>query len=301
MYIVAPAVAVADVPDRVAVCITGLAQHRGQRFYEHTLYDGFASWLDAVKAHGMQVDVFYVVDTRDADDKREEGNEYIPIKSRTGLPILSQATFEPMLHCIEKRAGTVIFEQANDETPLCDRRPCLCENQMTYPRWWEQVVKNERCLHLVEDNERRTGLRYQWLLKARTEYRWRGALSATELHMDRVGYDGISLNSFLHATTVCPSCTWTQHYNGDNCFAMMDWAAIMPRSNPAFMTIAAAPCAWINVSAQHFLGLGWQPRTTHGSRQRCQTNERWLGLWMEHHGVQFRMLPEPNSMINLKG
>lgn len=42
--------------DRVAVCVTGLAQHRGLRFYEHNFYKEFAGWIDAVKAHNMQVD-----------------------------------------------------------------------------------------------------------------------------------------------------------------------------------------------------------------------------------------------------
>ena len=159
---------------------------------------------------------------------------------------------------------------------------------MTYPRWWEQMGKNERCLAAVERREERQGWRYQWLVKARAEYHWRGHLSAPS--SQGAHYDAISVESFLHALRACPQCVWTHPYpprGGTDCYPTLDWAAVMPRARPAFMTIARADCAWVGRTVQHFLRLGWEPGRQHGSRNFCQANERWLAKWIRDTGLRF--------------
>ena len=285
--------------------MTGLAAHRHPRLYEPERYERFAEFLAGVREYGVEADVFYVVDVSTHDNGRVNGREFDAAAAREAR--LDSHVFDPMLERIRRVASSVSFE-AYEAPPLCETRPCLCRSNMTYPRWWEQVAKNERCWQLVQQAEARRRVRYNWVLKARSEYRWRGLLNGDTRRQGhpKAGddYDGISVDAFLHMANACPACTWVSIYNGEQCYAMMDWAAVMPRSQPAFMTIAAAPCAWADEQAARFLAMGWVPGATTSPTLKCQTNERWLGQWM-HDAMRndtettFRVIPEPNRLNRL--
>ena len=260
------------------------------------MYSRLVSWIQGVERHNMKADVFWVVDTHAEDHARTKENLYAPMASRRALPKINSSIFDDMLRSVGRVAGYVAFHDY-DEPPLCETRPCLCGHNMTYYRWWEQMAKNERCMRLVEEHEHARGSQYAWVLKAKTEYRWKGARdSGIYARNHRVDYDGISVDSFLHAVRTCAMCTWTNFYNGEDCWAMMDWAAIMPRTNPAFMTIASASCHWITNTSRHFLNLGWEPGVEHEKGLHCQTNERWLAKWMQDVHMAFRRIPEPSEL-----
>lgn len=187
--------------------------------YVHTAdrYERLAAWLTGVRAYGIEADVFYVIDTSSKDDGRVHGDEYRPPASRGWkLPMAAFDAMKARIGPLTMRK-TVGFE-AWEEPPLCEQRPCLCRHNLTYPRWWEQVAKNERCLRHVEAAEASSGAPYDYLLKARAEYRWKGALrgdTRRQGHPNQaLDYDGISVEAFLWMLSRREAATtWVASYN----------------------------------------------------------------------------------------
>ena len=76
----------------------------------------------------------------------------------------------------------------HDRAPYCASRNCSCSQ--TFPRWWEQVFKNALCFDAVARHEARSGFRYDFVTKIRSDYNFdvdgaSAAVVASAIHAAR--------------------------------------------------------------------------------------------------------------------
>lgn len=142
---------------KIALCITGHLRS----FHKPSVYMSIKrNVVDTLENSGWSVDVFFHVGRRD-----------IP---RTGIkPAIS---FSPRLTLNLFKPVRVSFYDRHDE---CRKHACKNRRQnMTCPHG---LLRTQQCMSLVENYEKRKGIRYSWVYKTRPDVAFGSRISTPDL------------------------------------------------------------------------------------------------------------------------
>ena len=128
-------------------------------------------WLTALSRQGVRSDVFLYLDMARWPMSYPHYRKKNWIKVAVlGGTVWRSATEETPLADLNGTIAALkpIAVLRHNSTPFCAARNCSCSK--TFPRWWEQVAKNQECFRAVTAYERQEGFRYAWVSKIRSDY-----------------------------------------------------------------------------------------------------------------------------------
>ena len=262
---------------RVAHCMTGVADHgnRGDRFpiYMSRNYEQLERWLARLRKYGGTHDLFMSLDMRiwphrlNSAAQKEHAQHMFRDTPRINLTRLT-----PMLAAL-KPVSFEPYEQA----PICSgNSTCYCK-AAGYPGWWDQMAKNYACYEQVLRHERDNGVRYDWVVKIRSDW-------FTDMAIHEVsGAAEVLLRPIISSRTNVADGqkVWVKSWQMATCYGQADWFAAAPRhlAHTYFTMVPNATCHWMETVANEVRASDKRVRDV------CPTlNERALIEWIDRSG-----------------
>ena len=314
-------------PRRVAHCLVGVAWHQyGGHNYPLTdvrMYGAMRRWLDGLADLNVRSDVFMHIDVTNWP----MSYPYYRKKKWIKVAVLGGAAWRETTASTPLSAlnGTIaalrpVSMKIHSEEPYCARRNCSCSP--SFPRWWEQVAKNNACFDSVQRYEAEHGFRYDFVTKIRTDYNFdldgatpevvASAMQAETIRqrhgrfprraggkwfgLDMDGTGRLPQMRSQPPPAARPSADASVHapviqlspWGNGLCYAASDWFVLAPRRAAAvyFNFSSDVSCAWQRCLARRYAVPGF------GAALGCMFNERELIEWILWRGVRVAALPD---------